>query len=371
MRSPLLPIAVAALLFLIVLVLPGPANVAPGAQATHEGDILCPSYPVPVHDGYLQPGEYWESFFDPKTKVLLYFNCVQDASRTFHVGLSTPWNESTDLRFQARDVWNGDFNVVRASTGGGSFAALDGFMQSAGPNFTEDVSVGGSYDVSDFVGKASGDSYVYEFAFPLRSADPYDSQLTINGSFYFQLAYVTEAATFLESDAHFVQVGQTPSGARWTSVELSLPAGNVALETSEVLVALRDDRSRPVAFLPVSVFVQTTFGFLDLGTAVTNEDGVASVPYEPRDEGTYIVGAAFEGERGYMASASWQSLVLVPAPSEPVLLPRDLVVIQTLIVVVVGSVWAVYGYSLFVVWQGLRTSKKTTSERPESKDETA
>jgi len=370
-RFPRAAIAFAALIFLVVLVLPGPTDLAPGAQATHEGDIMCPSTPVPVHDGFLQPGEYRESFFDPKTKVLLYFNCVQDANRTFHVGLATPWDEWTDLRFQATDVWNGDFNVVRVSMKGESAEALDGFMWGAGPNFAEDISVGGSHDIAGLVGRLSSDYYVYEFAFPLLSSDAYDSQLTINGSFYFQLAYATEMATFLESDAHFIQIGQVPSGSRWTSLDLSLPQGNVALEAAEILVGLRDDRFRPMAFMPISVFVRTTFGFLDLGTVLTNEDGLASVPYAPRDEGAYIVGAAFEGERGYLASASWRSLVLTPVPASPTLLPRDLLVIQTLIVLVVGSVWATYAYSLFIVWQGLRASREASSERQASKDENA
>ena len=370
MRSSPATIALAALFFLGVLVLSNPMGFAPSAQATHEGDVMCPSSTVTVHDAFLQPGEYRESFFDPKTKVLLYFACVQDANRTIHVGLATPWENWTDLRFQATDAWNGDFNVVRVSMKGDSAEALDGFMRGAEPNFVEDTSLGGSHDIAGPVGRLSSDYYVYEFAFPLRSSDAYDSQLTLNGSFYFQLAYATDRATFLESDPHFIQIGQAPSGARWASLELSLPKGSVALESAEILVGLRDDRSRPVVFMPISVFVQTTFGFLDLGTVLTNEDGLASVQYAPRDEGVYLVGAAFDGERGYLASAAWLSLVLPPVPSDPTLLPGDLLVIQTLIVLVVGGVWSTYAYSLFVVWQGLRASREAPSDRQEPKEET-
>ncbi len=354
-RTVAIPVLASFLLtaVLLALVPNGPVHLA---DATHEGDILCPSRPDPVHDGTITPDEYAENFFDPHTKTLVYFNCKQDANRTMHLALFTPRYEWTEFRFQATNEWNGDFNVVRVSMAGPTAEGLDGFIDGNAPDFVEDLAVGGTHDVAGLVGAASSDHYIYEFELPLLSSDSYDSQLTVNGSFAFQLV-LGSGETSAESELRFLQIGQPPASGLWTSVELSLPEGNIPESDAEMLVSLRDNRSRPMPFRPVSVFVETTFGFLDIETVLTNEQGVASVLYAPREAGSYLVGAAFEGESGFLASVSWLKLELSSHPAELTIIPSGDLMVRAVVVLVVGGVWGAYAYSILVVRQALRSKE--------------
>ncbi len=356
MRSMVTVLVLASFLLLVALLTPMPNSPIPAASATHGGDILCPSRPDPIHDGTILPEEYAENFFDPRTKTLIYFNCKQDANRTMHLALVSPRNEWTEIRFQATNEWNGNFNAIRVSMSGPSAEGLDGFVEGTAPGFVDDQTLGGTYDVAGLVGAMGRDSYIYEFAVPLLSSDSYDSQLTVNGSFAFQLV-LGNGETSAESEPQFLQIGQLPASGLWTSVELSLPEGNLPEDAAEMLVSLRDNRSRPLAFRPVSVFVRTTFGFLDVETVLTNEQGVASVLYAPREAGSYLVGAAFGGESGFLASVSWLQLVLSSPTSDLTILPSGDLMVRAVIVLVVGGVWGAYAYSVLVVRQALRSKE--------------
>ncbi|MEK6851869.1 MAG: hypothetical protein AABY30_04950, partial [Candidatus Thermoplasmatota archaeon] len=275
-----------------------------------------------------------------------------------HVALVTPWAHWTELRVQAVEAWNGDLNVIRTSMD----AVADGFANSTSTRFVDDLDLGGSYDVDNPVAKQVGDVYVYEFGLPLLSQDSYDCQLAGNGSFYFQLAYVTVAgmdgqeSALVESDPQIIRIGHGPREGLATSVELSLPPGNEAGEASEIIVGVRDETDAPLAARPVSVFARTAFGFLDLGTAYTNEQGVASVEYAPLGEGEFLIGAAFAGGPDLLASVSWLRLVVGPDGAS-VASPQELRFIETVITLVLGGVWMTFGYSFYLVRTALRDPK--------------
>ena len=351
-------LALTAALLLAVLAVPGPLAPAPVARAHHSGELLCPEELEPIHDGILNPAEYHENHFDPRTKVLVSFGCVDDATRMMHVALVTPWAHWTELRVQAAEAWNGDLNVVRTSMD----AVEDGFVNSTSTRFVDDLDLGGSYDVVDPAAKQVGDVFVYEFGLPLLSPDAYDCQLAGNGSFYFQLAYVTVAgmdgqeSELVESDPQVIRLGHGPREGLATSVELSLPPGSEARETSEIIVGVRDETDAPLAARPVSVFARTAFGFLDLGTAFTNEQGVASVEYAPLGEGEFLIGAAFAGGPDLLASVSWLRLVVGPDGTSVGASP-GLRFIEMVITLVLGGVWMTFGYSFYLVRTALRDPK--------------
>lgn len=367
MRRVLVASLLTMALLLGLLALPGPAELTGVVRATHRGDIECPTSPLPEADGVVSPGEYLENFFDPTTKTLVYFTCGLDATRTMHAALVTPWEGWTEFRFQADDDWNGEYNVVRISMPEDTVEVQDGFLSDADSSFVNDLALGGTFDVINVAAGRGSESYVYEFSFPLFSPDFYDSRLTANGSFSFQVAQASTNFTALASEPHFLQIGQFPAQGRWTAVEMSVPPGNEPLNASEIVVTLRDDRSLPLAFRPISVFAQTTFGFLDLGSVLTNEQGLASVSYTPRAAGEFLLGAAFGGEEGYLASVEWMPLVITSAPPSASFLPRDVLFVQMLIVLVVGGVWATYGYSLFIIRQVFHEERKGGEEGDEAR----
>ncbi len=363
MRSVALVLGLAAALLLLVFLSPGPGP-AGVVRADHTGEVVCPEDPPPVHDGAIRPGEYSENFFDPTTKVIVYFDCMANMDRTMHVALVSPWSEWTELRIQAAEAWNGDMNVVRTTMSGQSAAVSDGFLNGTTAQYVDDVSAGGTNDVRDPVGNRSGDAIVYEFGLPLLSRDTYDCQLTGNGSFYFQLAYVMtggpmpQESSIVASDPHVIRIGTGTMSGSDTSVEISLPKGTPPGSPSEILVGLRNDTNRPLPSLPVSVFAQTAFGFLELGTAYTNEQGVAAVEYATLGAGEFLIGAAFAGGSNRLASVAWMRLVVPPAVGDASALPRGLLVLQSIIVIVLGGVWLTYGYAFFVVRSAMREPRR-------------
>ncbi len=368
MRSAVSAVSIVTFLCLGFFIIPGPGDVAPPASAHHFGDIQCPTDPEPVHDGVVQPGEYSENFFDERTKMLVYFKCSSDANRTLHVAMVSPWDGWTEIRLQTVEAWNGDFNAVRVSVPEASLEVVDGFVSAQDDSFVDDLSIGGSHDVIEPVALRSGEHFVYEFAVPLSSPDSYDSQFTSDGSFYFQVAYATlessqsGGGSFLKSDLHVLRVGTNPVSGQWTQLDVSLPQGNEPGDPVEVLFALRGEDGRPLQSRPVTAFVQTAFGFLDLGTIYTNDQGVGSVFYSPHDAGDYLIGASHRGGSGFLSSVAWLRLVVTSPVLAPSLIPRDTLLIQTVIVLVVGGVWGSYAYSFFILRHAMRHPKKNPSE---------
>ena len=363
MKSVAAVLALSAAMLLLVFLSPGPGP-AGVVRADHSGEVVCPGPPPSVHDGMIRPGEYSENFFDPTTKIVVYFKCMADTDRMMHVALVSPWSGWTELRVQAAEAWNGDLNVVRLSMSGSSVSVSDGFLNGTTAQYVDDVSAGGTDDVLEPVASRSGDAFVYEFDLPLLSRDALDCQLTGNGSFFFQLAYVmTEGpmslgSSVVASEPHVIRIGTGPMSGSETSVELSLPKGTPPGSPAEILVGLRNDTNRPLPSMPVSVFAQTVFGFLELGTAYTNEQGVAAVEYATLGAGEFLIGAAFAGGSDHLASVTWVRLIVPPAANDASVLPRGLLFVQSIIVVVLGGVWLTYAYSVFILRSAMREPRK-------------
>lgn len=351
MKPTALIMVLAGLVLTGLLLLPQPWSPAPTAQGTHQGEIACPFNPTPAHDGTIQPGEYAENFFDPRSKVLVHFACPEDGNRLMHVGLISPWSDWTEFRFQTADPANGDYNVLRLRILNTSLEVEDALWQASVGAVVNDLDLGGTFDVTEPAGMRTGEYAVYEFAFPLNSPDPNDSQLAQNGSFNFQVVGTRDSLEVQSAD-QFIEVGEHILGGIWTEVGVSLPTGNAPRNASEIIVSLRDDSFNPLPFRSVSVFVRTVYGYLDLGRTVTNAQGLASVQYTPRGNGEYLIGASFGGEGGYLASVAWATLT-VTSPAELPSPLADLRVVETLIFVIVTGVWATYGYALFVVGRSL------------------
>ncbi len=367
MKKSVAALGLVAFLLVSLAVLPGTLNPARRAQATHLGRVECPPESAPVHDGVLEPGEYSENLFDPKTKILVYFQCSEEANRTLHVAMVSPWEGWTEIRLQTIEAWTGDLNIVRTSWTGSAVKVVDGYSHGTDSSFVDDLALGGSYDVIEPAGKHIGDSYVYEIAVPLRSVDEYDSQLAAEGSFFFQLAYITLEApgqgetSFMESDSYLIRLGASPIRGKWTSIDLSLPEGDGFEDASKILLSLRDEKFYPLPSRSVTVFARTSFGFLNLGTVTTNEQGIASIGHAPLVGGTYLIGASFPGGEGYLGSVAWERLSLAFQKPRPTMLPNDLAVLHMIIALVVGGVWATYAYSVAVVRHVLRSGAAAAS----------
>jgi len=370
MRAARLLLGTGALLLLLTLI-PAPLSPSQGARAWHAGPVECGTGTSPVSDGAISPGEYGENYFDGTTKLLAYFSCVTSAQPLLRVGLVTPWPGWAGLLLQASDGSADLFNEVRfaydASTG--TPEVVDGYRNLSEALPTPDLSLGGSSDVFDLTTGEAGAARIFEFTIPLRSADRYDSQLQASGPYSFGLAYnafhadLASEATGM-SDLHPIvfESAATPGG--WTSVEFAVPSSSPALAEPTMFVVLRDSSGYPVPSTQLEIFVQTAFGFYDVGPVVTNLQGVAEVSYVPRDSGTYVLGATYTGGYGLLASVTWRTLEVGPASGDGTigLGPAEggglgLRPIDALIAVVVIGVWATYTYAFFITRRAMRADR--------------
>ncbi len=131
-----------------------------------------------------------------------------------------------------------------------------------------------------------------------------------------------------------------------------------------MLVALREDRAYPLPSTQVEIFVGTAFGFFDAGPVVTNDQGVAQVPYTPRGSGRFLVGAAYTGGLGLLASVAWRVLTVGSLSDGGDFQlgfggggTGELRPVEALIIVAVTGIFATYAYAFFVVRLSMRKGR--------------
>lgn len=370
MRGAVLSLVVATFLLLFPFV-PGPISPTQSARAWHVGAVECYPGGDRIADGVIAPSEYGENYFDGRTKILVYLACDNSTQRLLHVGIVTPWSGWVGLLMQASDLSAGSLNEVRISyvPSSGGIRTVDAYRNMSAGLTTPDSVLGGTSDVMNATTGTMDAARVYEFSVPLRSDDRYDSQLQSSGPYYFALEYnATDSDLASEpteiSELHSIVVGSSGTPSTWTYVEFVL-APSLALGESNMLVALRDDKGYPIPSTQIEVFVLTAFGFFEAGPVVTNEQGVAEVSYVPRDAGSYLIGAAYTGGYGLLASVAWPVLQ-VGSPAQGGDLELGLVgggafelrPVEAIIVVVVMSVWATYAYAFFITRLAMREDRK-------------
>jgi len=366
-------VLLAAAVVAVLLFAPAPLAPTRGAVASHAGSAQCFLGGGPASDGVISPGEYGETFFDGVTKILANFHCDASPERLLHVGLVSPWSGWVGLLVQAAEPMDGYANEVRLAyaPNEGGLRVQDAYRSIAEPTATADVLLGGRGDVLNVSTGSDGPARVFEFAIPLRSSDPYDSYLESEGPFYFAFEYSADlvdldsGATALSSTS-FVVEGVTLTGT-WSAVEMAIVPPAAPPEAAQILLDLRDARGFPVPSAQLEVFVQTAFGFYEAGPVYTNEQGVASASFAPRDEGDYLIGAAYTGGYGLLASVAWQTLHVSSefAGNPDAASLVGLRPVESLIVVIILGVWATYGYAFFVTHQSLRTQRPKAETRAE------
>lgn len=369
MRATFAGLIAVALLVALPLI-PAPYAPLQTAAAWHAGAVECAPNGTPVSDGVIGPGEYGEDYFDGATKILVYVGCDNSTQRLLHVGLVSPWSGWVGLLVQASDTWDGFMNEVRISyTPSSGLQVMDAYGNfSAGPT-RPDSDLGGSTDVGNATTGTVGAARVYEFSVPLRSLDRFDSRLNASGPYNFDLEYSASdpdlnAPPTAISELHSIVIEPAQAPGAWTTVEFAVAPASLPTQEPTMLVSLRDRNGYPVASVQLEVFVRTAFGFYDVGPVITNEQGVAAVSYAPRDKGTYVVGAAYTGGYGLLASVAWRVLNVGSASQGGDLQVGlvggggfELKPVEALIVVVVGSVWATYAYAFYVTRRAMRKDR--------------
>ncbi|MBI4672000.1 MAG: c-type cytochrome [Chloroflexi bacterium] len=181
----------------------------------------------------------------------------------------------------------------------------------------------------------------------------------------------------------------SPTATRvWVQTQLTV-AQSTSAEGDTVLTAtLKDDAGHPVQGVAIAFSRAALFGVVDLGTVKTDASGMAALvlPVAPSN-GAPLVAAqvivAFKGEKGWNASEA--KIVLEPREvaassadynarrvylslDEPLLPPEGSLITPNppllptvILALVVGGVWATYGYvmyQVFGIWKRGRTAPR-------------
>jgi len=361
-------ILVPLVLLLSLSSLPGPGSPVQGARAWHPGPVACSFTGNETSDGVIARGEYADNYFDPATDALAYVGCDSSSERLLHVGIVTPWAGWVGLLVQASDVWDGQVNEVRvyADPSSGTLTTVDAYANLTAGTMAIDLSAGGTADVRNVTTRTMGAARTYEFVVPLNSADSHDSQLGSSGPFNFALEYnafegdLQSPATAV-SDLHPLIPDAPTSRAAWTSLEFTAGLAPATAGAADFLVTLRDDGGFPIPFVEIEVFVRTAFGMYDAGPTSTNEQGVGEVTYAPRENGTYVLGAAYTGGDGLLASVAWRTVTIGSAYEGGGVglglfggSSLELRPVEAIVVVIILGVWATYAYAFFLTWLSMR-----------------
>lgn len=153
-------------------------------------------------------------------------------------------------------------------------------------------------------------------------------------------------------------------------------------------VSLQDYTGYPVTDASLIFTRPTDWGVLELGTAKTGANGVASITLAEVPLSAREVAVAFKGDKKYDATATKYTLALADAPGttagrvnlsgfeaslrEPILAPEGSLITSNpplmpalFMILVLGSIWSVFGYVLYQVYGIHKSSKSAPAEEIE------
>ncbi len=137
----------------------------------------------------------------------------------------------------------------------------------------------------------------------------------------------------------------------------------VTVGNPTTLLAVLHDTStnQGISRAALGFYILTTFGWLLLGNQTTDDTGKAALDYTPVSASTYTTRVVYEGNATYARTNATATFTILPAaPTAAAGIPSD-TAIALVILLVVGGVWATYG---FVAWQilGIRANRPEESE---------
>lgn len=220
-----------------------------------------------------------------------------------------------------------------------------------------------------------------------------DFVATETGTFAFYCLVPCEGMVNLSSGT--VVVAHRPSGALPTALDVTLDGARIQGQLVDIMASLTQG-SQPISNARVYFYVNTTFGLMRAGTAVTDEKGVARIGYKFTGSGNLTVIAAFAGTESLAPSDRQLNVFVESRSNEPIVvgilpdamgenrptlpyalgqnqipdiravgvpLSQSLPVI-TLVLLIVGSVWAAYVY-VFAQIRAIKSGSPPEQERKE------
>lgn len=255
-------------------------------------------------DGRISEGEYAGQLTESTTGINLYW---EQNGTDMRVGLTSPGTGWVAIGFNARGGGMDKGNIIIAAVAASSTLAISDEV-GVGFNHYSDLTQGGTNDVKSSAGTESGGKTTIEFIYPLSSGDKNDQSFGVGGTYAVFLAYhASEDGFTVYHTAHSksLDVFVEPEGApepKETVVLVSPLSPAKVHEPIKVVVNLRDSDSKPVSGGVINLYINTTFGYLNIGSNSTDPDGNTTFSITPTKNGILTLRAVHIGNPLYHPS---------------------------------------------------------------------
>ncbi len=148
-------------------------------------------------------------------------------------------------------------------------------------------------------------------------------------------------------------VRQSSGNLLGTLMSLSVQREQFGTGSFRFVAKVSDAYGQPLGGVPVEFFVRTTFGLLSIGTGLTDAEGVVTLEYDLKISGQLEITVVFSGG-GHLAPSQTSITVNVKhatgsAETYPAIPGMQRTLAVSLVLLVVGSVWASYGVVLGLI----------------------
>ncbi|OHE55777.1 MAG: hypothetical protein A3K61_06635 [Thaumarchaeota archaeon RBG_16_49_8] len=319
-----------------------------------------------VVDGVVTNGEYADSYADSATGMAVYWD--QDGTN-LHVALVSKGTGWVAIGFGPKGTAMDGANIIIGYVSDSGNLTISDEIGTGFEHYS-DTAKGGSSNLLSAAGSHNGGGTTIEFVTPLNSGDVNDQAFQAGGSYGFILAYnksEKDLTTYhtARSQRLSLQIedpnATTVPGAgsnvtkpeakqKATSLKLNLPLESMADGRVPISAKVVDQNGTAVSSSVVNFYVNTTFGEVKVGSAITNRDGTASINITRKIDGILAVRAEYLGDTGYNASGKVGYISVRAAhvtQSNQLWWVFDFT--QIIIVTVIGSVFSVYAFVLYQV----------------------
>ncbi len=319
-----------------------------------------------VVDGVISNGEYAGSYVDPATSMAIYWE--HDGKNIF-VSLVSKGTGWVAIGFGPKNTAMDGANIIIGYVDNSGTLTISDEI-GVGFEHYSDTKQGGANNILTSAGSQKGGDTTIEFVFPLNSGDVNDQVFQVGRTYGFILAYEKSAkdlTTYHTARSNrLTLLIESPEAAssekpgdkapkqevklKSTSLDLSLPIEPMANGKVPISTKIIDEDGVAVTNSMVNFYVNTTFGEVKVGSSITNKDGVAKMNITRKIDGVLAVRAEYTGDDGYNASSKVGYVVIRGAhviESDPIYWVFNFT--QSIIAIVLGSVFSVYAFVLYQV----------------------
>ena len=329
-----------------------------------------------IVDGIITQGEYKGTYTNPPTGLSVYWE--QDGNNIL-VGLTSKGTGWVSIGFGPKNTGMDGSNIIMGFVDDSSGVLTISDELGVGYEHYSDESRGGKDNIVTKAGTQDKGITTIEFVIPLNSVDVNDQVMQIGETYGFFLGYHKTADDLKtyhsDHSASLTLTIQNPKdvlpedGApkeppKPTSLKLDLHTEDATTGDLHLSAKLTDEKGVSLAKSIIVFSVNSTFGDVKVGSALSDAEGVATLLFAHGLNGTLAITSEYLGDERYSKSSDVGYINVIHTKSEendPFFWVFDFT--RGIIVVVIGSVFTVYAFVIYQIGGIAKNSNKRVFER--------